>query len=455
MRKRVCLAAILILASVAILVTVSCYVEKPRDSVAFFTVSESGDRAAADGLTLDVTSRCWPLRWESHLQFVGGSLSAETQSAYDDSNRYRITYSTDIPAPTLDTFYQDSLTVIEPSPLYELVKSWYQDSSAGSTPIRLQDCCPYYPLFLTSGYDLTTFDLTELIQIEVPEDHTVSITSMYDETYFEIESSHNQMPAVDVVYQYDDSGIYFSVAFAAGAAPQQSWAPQGFGVWFLPIETTPLQLNDGVKVEYLWEDLQLLLPLDITAQRVMALDRSEDGKLLLTTCEDGMYHLRVLDEQNRVQQTLPVLAETEVNRDRENASPDNCRFFGFSNFNMIDTELYMGDGFMVLYCCDGRFSVLDKENGLYRVAMVQDAEEEEDTGYQYVASPRNGEIHMTWNGERLATVSAFIVAGRLPFHLRVYQDTGEKLYDAQWSSSLSQGTYDVYLEETPAIAWAK
>ena len=117
MRKRVCLAAILLLASVAALVAVSRYVEKPRDSVAFFTVREAGDRAAADGLTLDVTSRCWPLRWESHLQFVGGSLSAETQSAYDDSNRYRITYSTDIPAPTLDTFYQDSLTVIQPSPL--------------------------------------------------------------------------------------------------------------------------------------------------------------------------------------------------------------------------------------------------------------------------------------------------------------------------------------------------
>ena len=88
MRKRVCLAAILLLASVTVLAVVSLYVEKPRDSVAFFTVSESGDRAAADGLTLDVTSRCWPLRWESHLQFFGGSLSAETQSAYDDSNRY-------------------------------------------------------------------------------------------------------------------------------------------------------------------------------------------------------------------------------------------------------------------------------------------------------------------------------------------------------------------------------
>ena len=116
MRKRVCLAAILLLASVAALVAVSRYVEKPRDSVAFFTVSESGDRAAADGLTLDVTSRCWPLRWESHLQFVGGSLSAETQSAYDDSNRYYAIFY-DIPAPTLDTLYQDSLTVIEPSPL--------------------------------------------------------------------------------------------------------------------------------------------------------------------------------------------------------------------------------------------------------------------------------------------------------------------------------------------------
>ena len=455
MRKRVCLAAVLLLVSVAALVAVSRYVEKPRDSVAFFTVSESGDRAAADGLALDITSRCWPLRWQSHLQFIGGSLSAETQSDYDDSNLFRTTYSTDIPAPTLDTFYQDSLTVIQSSPLYELVKSWYQDSSAGSTTIRLQDCCPYYPLFLTSRYDLTTFDLTELIQIEVPEEHTISITSMYDESYFEIESGHNRMPAVDVVYQYDDRGIYFSVAFAADAAPQQSWAPQGFGVWFLPIKTTPLQLNDGVKVEYLWEDLQLVLPLDVTAQRVVALDRSEDGKLLLTTCEDGMYHLRVLDEQNRVQQMLQLLAETEVNRDSENASSDICRFLGFSEQNMIDTELYMGDGFMVLYCCDGRFAVLDKENGLYRLAMVQDEEEEEDTGYQYVASPRNGEIHMTWNGERLATVSGFIVAGRLPFHLRVYQDTGEKLYDAQWSSSLSQGTYDVYLEETPAIAWAK
>ena len=142
MRKRVCLAAVLLLVSVAILVTVSLYVEKPRNSVAFFTVSEAGDRAAADGLALDVASRCWTLRWKSHLQFVGGSLSAETQSAYDDSNLDRITNSTDIPAPTLDTFYQDSLTVLQPSQLYELVKSCYQDSSAGYTTIRLQDCCP-------------------------------------------------------------------------------------------------------------------------------------------------------------------------------------------------------------------------------------------------------------------------------------------------------------------------
>ncbi|MDO4811873.1 MAG: hypothetical protein Q3985_08115 [Eubacteriales bacterium] len=463
MRKRICLAVLLLLASVAALVVANRYVDKGRNSFAFYAKSETGDTKATDGLQLDATNVCFPLRWESRLQFTDGGLNASTQSAYDDIYGHYYDYATAFETPMLqmDEIYNNYAISAE-HPLYDVLA--VRDFSHGgfvTSRVKLHDYFPYYPLKLTPNYaenpDKNVFDLTKLIQIKIPEDRIFSISGGYGgENIFNISCDDPVIPLLDVVSVPSEDGIYFSIVFAGWEKPEKSWAPQGFGIWFVPFApVNPAYSGIGSYQcrDCAWENLQLVLPLDITTQRVAALDRSDDGQLLLTTCEDGMYHLRVLDHHNSVQQDLPMLSEAKIYGNRENYLPENFRFFGPSYACIIDTELYMGDGFMVLCCCDGRFALLEKESGQYRVAMIQNTEETEFVDYQYVASPHENQICMAWDGEKLATVSAF--DSGITFHLRIYTATGNKLYDAQWTSSLSLGTLDGRLLKTPDIAWTK
>lgn len=94
--------------------------------------------------------------------------------------------------------------------------------------------------------------------------------------------------------------VLATVGFDAGVEPKAEWAPEGFGLWEIPIHQQEVQPDGAVsmvKGNYpVGEESRLVYPLDIEQQRVMLLRQSRDGKyFLLVTVENDRYVLRVLD----------------------------------------------------------------------------------------------------------------------------------------------------------------
>ena len=99
-----------------------------------------------------------------------------------------------------------------------------------------------------------------------------------------------------------EDGVLVTVGFPADVQPEADWAPEGFGLWYMPVrmqEVTDERGEASGTVSYSFPvvaECRLAYPLDIETQRVMLLRRSDDGAhILLVTAENDRYVLRVLD----------------------------------------------------------------------------------------------------------------------------------------------------------------
>lgn len=99
-----------------------------------------------------------------------------------------------------------------------------------------------------------------------------------------------------------EDGVLVTVGFPADVQPEADWAPEGFGLWYMPVrmqEVTDERSGASGTVSYSFPvvaECRLVYPLDIGTQRVMLLRRSDDGAhILLVTAENDRYVLRVLD----------------------------------------------------------------------------------------------------------------------------------------------------------------
>lgn len=97
-------------------------------------------------------------------------------------------------------------------------------------------------------------------------------------------------------------GVLVTVGFPADVQPETDWAPEGFGLWYMPVRMQEVADERGGAsgtVSYSFPvaaECRLAYPLDIETQRVMLLRRSDDGAhILLVTAENNRYVLRVLD----------------------------------------------------------------------------------------------------------------------------------------------------------------
>ena len=99
-----------------------------------------------------------------------------------------------------------------------------------------------------------------------------------------------------------EGGVLVTVGFPADVQPEADWAPEGFGLWYMPVrmqEVTDERSGASGTVSYSFPvvaECRLVYPLDIGTQRVMLLRQSDDGAhILLVTAENDRYVLRVLD----------------------------------------------------------------------------------------------------------------------------------------------------------------
>ena len=114
-----------------------------------------------------------------------------------------------------------------------------------------------------------------------------------------------------------EDGFLTTVGFAADADPQPEWAPEGFGLWYAPMELNSYTSSAGGGYSLRGPDmgrLRLVYPLDIAEQRVVGLQFTYDqSEILLTTVENGQYVLRVLDAGDfRCKQRLVVNEDVKL-----------------------------------------------------------------------------------------------------------------------------------------------
>lgn len=95
--------------------------------------------------------------------------------------------------------------------------------------------------------------------------------------------------------------ILVTAGFPADVQPRPDWAPEGFGLWDMPVRAVQKAYAGGYYTSYLptTAESRLVYPLDIETQRVALLEQSIDGKyILLVIVEDGRFVLHVLDSSD-------------------------------------------------------------------------------------------------------------------------------------------------------------
>ena len=95
--------------------------------------------------------------------------------------------------------------------------------------------------------------------------------------------------------------ILVTAGFPADVQPRPDWAPEGFGLWDMPVRAVQKAYAGGYYTSYLptTAESRLVYPLDIETQRVALLEQSIDGKyILLVIVEDGRFVLHVLDSND-------------------------------------------------------------------------------------------------------------------------------------------------------------
>ena len=88
-----------------------------------------------------------------------------------------------------------------------------------------------------------------------------------------------------------EGGTLTTLGIDPAAQPQTDWAPEGYGLWYVPV-----QMNDDGSSAPVPSRRQLVYPLDITRQQVVTLKQEElGGTVYLMTQEDGQLVLRLLE----------------------------------------------------------------------------------------------------------------------------------------------------------------
>ena len=88
-----------------------------------------------------------------------------------------------------------------------------------------------------------------------------------------------------------EDGTLTTLGIDPAAQPQPDWAPEGYGLWYVPV-----QMDDDGSSAPVPSRRQLVYPLDITRQQVVTLKREElGGTVYLMTQEDGQLVLRLLE----------------------------------------------------------------------------------------------------------------------------------------------------------------
>lgn len=245
--------------------------------------------------------------------------------------------------------------------------------------IRLREFYDTYPLYLSPDYG----DLSLLLR-DSERDYYADSYPAFDKLRIPVGETDWMEPTL---YYYADNQMYLSgdttlhaenrftpfsigredgflttVGFAPDAAPQPEWAPEGFGLWYIPMELNSYTSSAGGGYSLRVPDmarLRLVYPLDIAEQRVVGLQFTYDqSEILLTTAENGQYVLRVLDAADfHCKLTLVVDEDVELQHYEATMGTQNGTSYELDCYNYV-LPVYNSTNDLLVACAGNHLTVL-------------------------------------------------------------------------------------------------
>ncbi len=428
MKRRILIAALALVLAVGGIAALNIYTASKATSVEMQVISSTGDASAAEGLLVD------------HRIMLGGNLLWYTDyvPATGESNtNFYVTYrsiqqrpyyrwqgektdKTRLMCSAVDVYDMDD----------PIVKEMWEESEGGYVSRRVYPIDYYdtYPVYLASWWDqdgLSTYydEALAFDKLRIP-------VGKYDfaELSLDFGTDVNGATKVDSIGTRDqymlnrftaycvNSGdrILVTAGFPADVQPQTDWAPEGFGLWDMPVHEVRETVGGGYAVRYLpaTAESRLVYPLDIETQRVALLEQSSDGKqILLVTVEEGRFVLHVLDSAD-----YHLMQRLDIDGAEARESSDTKYYIeyyidgwsaGFGDFRPVEEDwsgyrinppqdeqgvtftceyreypsvsMRQGDGFLVLLMDSARVALLTPDGEGYKGEFVCDAPD-----YSYV-----------------------------------------------------------------------
>lgn len=317
-------AAMLVLAA-AVLTAANTALDATAVPMPYTAVLSHGDTAAAEGLRFRTAARFGScLRWDTVYDVGANTWESEESFAMRVYNNAYTQYDDVTDRPSWESFNtryinaairRDDALGAHLRQAAEARNRGNGYESSYTERVMLREYYEAYPLYLASDahsvgqlfddysdYDELTFPMFDRLRIPVgdadwmePSVVTGSSGMMYLTGDTRLRTQNRFTP----LSLGCESGTLVTVGFSPDAEPQAEWAPEGFGLWYIPFIKESGTSRAGGGYTYTRVDAdnaQLVCELDIAAQRVVGLQYSGDrSEVLLTTAEDGQYVLRILD----------------------------------------------------------------------------------------------------------------------------------------------------------------
>lgn len=385
-------AAMLVLAAV-LLSALSLRLDGTATPLPYTVALARGDIAAAEGLRFRTAIKYGSqLRWDT-VYNVHDNTWDTTHRLVNNQGRGRLSFYDQQEREALyygrytDRRYI-SLMVQPDDPLMTRLIQGYQTygnndpygNGRGYTEqIRLREFYDTYPLYLYPGDG----DLS-LLLLDSGRDYSADYYPAFDKLRIPVGETDWMEPTL---YYYADNQMYLSgdttphmenrftpfsigredgflttVGFAADADPQPEWAPEGFGLWYVPTKLNSYTSSAGGGYSLRVPDmarLRLVYPLDIAEQRVVGLQFTYDqSEILLTTVENGQYVLRVLDAADfHCKLTLVVYEDAELQHYEATMGTQSGTAYELDCYNYVP-PVYNSSEDLLVVCTGSRLTVL-------------------------------------------------------------------------------------------------
>ena len=426
MKRRILIAALALVLAVGGIAALNVHVARKAVPIEMQVEVSIGDAGAAEGLLVDHRIMLGNnLLWYTDYDPATGESDTDFYVTYRNMQPYyrwqgEKTDNTRLMCSAVDVYDMD----------HPVVKEMWEESEDGYVSRRVYPIDYYdtYPVYLASWWDQD--GLSPYYDEALAFDKLRIPVGKYDfaELSLDFGTDVNGATKVDSIGTRDqymlnrftaycvNSGdrILVTAGFPADVQPQTDWAPEGFGLWDMPVHEVRETVGGGYTVRYLpsTAESRLVYPLDIETQRVALLEQSSDGKqILLVTVEEGRFVLHVLDSADyHLMQRLDIDgAEAWESSDTKYYIEYyiDGRSAGFGDFRPVEEDwsgyrinppqdeqgvtftceyreyptvsMRQGDGFLVLLMDSSRVALLTPDGEGYKGEFVCDAPD-----YSYV-----------------------------------------------------------------------